>query len=456
LHQAFSHRVRGLVGAAVVFPLAERIEGRAIRARQRQLATHMALPFAERRRRAFASLVETVRFAGAHVPYYRDLFRSRQFDPECLARDPRHLDDLPMLTKDIIRAEGERMLRDDHAAFRKHVCKTGGSTGPSAHIIYDQDGADAASALTRQARALIGAGAVRAELHLSTEFGDRPVLRDRLREQMKCIANNRFNLAFASFAPAELDRLWARITALRPYLIHGHPSTLYQLARHVSPRRPAAPAFAIFESSGEMLTATQRALIERVFRCRVVDRYGLAEAGVLAYQTGAAEDGLLVFDQAGWPEIAEVAFGGELASTPGARSGELVVTALGNRMMPLIRYRTGDLATLVETAKGFYLRDLVGRIHDVVSIAGVPQPTHRLQDVLDRIGGIREFQIEARAARPLFRIVAEDGARERIDAALRRQWADAIDIEFIDAEALTLQGWRAKFRHLVTPDAVMT
>lgn len=442
---------RGLVGAIGVFPVAERLEGRDIRGRQAALAAEMNFPFSTRRRRSWNRLVDTVRFAGSRVPYYRDLFAKLHFDPDKLARDAGYLKEIPPLTKDIIREQGERMLREDHAGQRKHVTKSGGSTGPSTHVIYDQDAADWSSAVTRYARARIGAGPTRAELHLASHFGDAVPIRDRLREQLKCIANNRFNLELASFAPHELDRMWRRIRAIRPHLLHGHSSTLYQLAVHVQARGEAARAFRVFESSGELLGANQREMIERVFGCRVVDRYGLAEAGVVAYQTDAAADGMTVFDPVVWPEILDVetASGGSRGDD---ECGELIVTPLANRMMPLIRYRTGDVAALRETGAGFVLRALMGRVHDVVELGGVPVPTHHVQDVLDRIGGICQFQIENGSDRPVIRIVPEaNSCTEAIRRGVRRHWSDCVDVEFIGLGGLKRQGWRSKFRHLVTP-----
>ncbi|WP_291570903.1 phenylacetate--CoA ligase family protein [Bradyrhizobium sp.] len=423
-----------------------------MRARERDLAADMSVPFGERRLRSWNRLIDIVRFAAVNVPYYRDLFAGIGFDPELLVRDSRYLAEIPVLTKDIIRSQGDRMLRDDHADYRKHVSKTGGSTGPSMCVTYDQHAADSSSAVTRYARAQVGAGPAKSELHFAARFQDRIPIRARMREQIKCLANNRFNLTFASFSSDELNRLWQRINAIRPYLVHGHPSTLYQLALHVAARAGQNRAFRIFESSGEMLTQVQRDVIERVFKCKVINRYGLAEAGVLAYQVDPADDAMLFFDPVAWPEVVEVEFGGELPQLAESRTGELVVTPFANRMMPLIRYSTGDIATLREAPNGFYIQNMVGRVHDVVNIAGVPVPTHHVQDVLDRIGGIREFQIESDAHRPVFRIVPEsDAAKDPIQHGLRQLWADSIGIEFIEAYALKLQGWRSKFHHLVKP-----
>jgi phenylacetate-CoA ligase len=454
LHRAIINGVRGLTGSLILFPLAEQLEGRDMRGKQRLLAAAMAQPFRDRRASSWAATIETIRLAGNSVPYYRDLFARTGFNPDSLARDPKFLHDIPFLTKDIIRSEGERMLADDHASNRKHVAKTGGSTGPSALIIYDQDAADWSSAVTRYARTLIGAGPMRSELHFASKFPEEFPWRARVREQVKCLSNNRYNIFFSSFAPNELEEIWQRIKSIGPHLVHGHPSTLYQLALHIEAKYGSGRAFDIFESSGELLEKKQRETISRVFDCRVIDRYGLAEIGVTAYQTDPQRSGMLVFDPLAWPEIIPAETGVDMPEIAGAETGELVVTGLKNRMMPLIRYRPGDMATLRETAAGFVIEEIVGRVHDVVQIAGRPIPTHFIQDLLDRIGGVKEFQIEIREGRPLFRIVAEPGLDpQAFRSRLLSWWPDAIDVEFIESNALKLQGWRSKFRHLISTAA---
>jgi phenylacetate-coenzyme A ligase PaaK-like adenylate-forming protein len=153
-------------------------------------------------------------------------------------------------------------------------------------------------------------------------------------------------------------------------------------------------------------------------------------------------------DPIAWPEI-DVAQP-ELSSLGADGFGELVVTATKNRMMPLIRYRTGDLAALNETPKGLVLERVVGRVHDIVKIGGRKIPTHHIQDVLNRIGGIAEFQIQLRDCRPLLRLVPESSAaRQYIRDRIWLYWHDAVQVEFITSSELQLLGWRGKFRHLV-------
>ncbi len=429
-------RIKGEAAWRLAYPVAERLTGRAIRPKLRQLNQDCMLPPCERRRQAAAELADIVAWAGVAVPYYRDLFAKLAFQPENLKRDAAYLNDLPYLTKDILRAEGARLLREGHETSAKHLSRTGGSTGPAADIYYDQAAADWSSAVTRHARASIGKPHKLSELHLASRFPETFPWKDRLKEAAKCFAMNRRNVFVSDFEPASLDQLWRQIRRIRPHLLHGPPSTLYRLARHVDALGKPARAFEIFESSGELMASYQREAIQRVFACRVIDRYGLAEFGIVAYQMHDDDRSLYVYDSFVWPEVSE--------------EGEIVLTGLKNRLMPLIRYRTGDLATLSEDSRGYALSNLAGRVHDLVSIGGKIYPTHFVQDLLQRIGGVAEFQIEAVLPTPILRLVLEsDRSADEVHARIAAWWGESMRVEFIEPAALKLTGYRAKFRHVV-------
>ena len=124
----------------------------------------------------------------------------------------------------------------------------------------------------------------------------------------------------------------------------------------------------------EPWTEGMRAALERAFGCPAYDVYGLSEIigpGV----AGECEirDGLHVADDHFLPEIIDPNTGAVLAA---GREGELVLTALTKRAMPMIRYRTGDITTLEEspcrcgrtTAR---IARLKGRSDDMLIIKGV-------------------------------------------------------------------------------------
>lgn len=438
--------IKGAASAYVAYPIAEKKEDRAVRPKLIELRQHYTLPMSQRRDIALDRLANTLAFAKDKVPYYNDLFRSNHFDPDKVRSDARYLETIPFLTKDIILEQGVRLLSEPLEEVRHHVCKTGGSTGCSCVIYYDQDGADYSSAVTLYARERVGKSKYKPELHFACRFPDAVLPEWPSREDYKCFAMNRSNIFFDRIDDEGLEEIWQTLKRRKPYLVHAHPSTIYALACYVEHKYSGGRAFEIFESSGELLEPYMRETIKRALCCRVIDRYGLAELGVMAYEVSGHERGFQVFESEGWPESRVI----EGATNDGAH--ELVFTGFRNRLMPLIRYATGDLARVEERDDGFYLTNVVGRIHDVVPINGIAHPTHHIQDMLDhRVGGIQEFQIDLRGNRPILRIVPEPHANPaELSAKLETYWPGAFTIEYVGHSELIRVGHRSKFRHVVT------
>jgi phenylacetate-CoA ligase len=378
--------------------------------------------------------------AGHSVPYYRDLFAQLRFDPDKIRRDVAWVQELPYLTKAVIREQGERLLSKPLNEIRHHACKTGGSTGVSSVIYYDQDAADYSAAATLYARERIGKKKYMSEVHCACRFPDAGVPEWPSREDFKCFAMNRSNIFFDRMDDAGLEAMWGQLRRRRPYLLHEHPSTIYALACYVERRYKKGKAFEVFESSGELLQPYMREKIAHVLQCRVVDRYGLAELGVMAYELSGNEGGLQIFESEGWPEYRSIDEG-----------HELVFTSFRNKLMPLIRYATGDRARVIKGDNGFVMTEVVGRILDVVPINGVEHLTHHIMDILDhRIGDVQEFQIDLRFDKPVLRIVQEPGAdTELIRQKLETHWPGAFEIAFVMHADLIRVGERSKFRHVV-------
>lgn len=434
--------IKGMLSAYIAYPIAERREKRNVRAKLTELRQHYKLPFKQRLQISQNRLADSLLFAQHAVPYYRDLFTQHGFNPDSVRKDAAYLNELPYLNKEIIKEQGERMLSRPLAEIRHHACKTGGSTGQSCVIHYDQEGADYSSAVTLYARERVGKHKHRTELHFACRFPDAVISKWPTREDFKCFAMNRSNIFFDRLDDEGLENIWRTLKRRHPFMAHAHPSTIYALACYVERQYGGGKAFQVFESSGELLEPYMRETIARALRCRVIDRYGLAELGVMAYEVDGNKGGLQVFESEGWPE-----------SRPSINdSYELVFTGYRNRLMPLIRYATGDLAHVQQQENGFYLTEVVGRIHDIVPINGIAHPTHHIQDMLDhRVGGIQEFQIDLRTLQPTLRIVLEPHANaEATSAKLNNFWPGAFAVEYVNHDAFVRVGHRSKFRHVVT------
>jgi phenylacetate-CoA ligase len=130
---------------------------------------------------------------------------------------------------------------------------------------------------------------------------------------------------------------------------------------------------------------------------------------------------------------------------------EIVITNLKNRMMPLLRYKTGDLGNIKRTDQGMFIENLRGRVHDSVTINGTVYLTHYIQDLLDRFGGVADFQILTKEnAHPILRIVLDENAnKEKLENDIRAIFQNHLPIEYISMDDLKLVGRRHKFRYVV-------
>jgi phenylacetate-CoA ligase len=147
------------------------------------------------------------------------------------------------------------------------------------------------------------------------------------------------------------------------YLL-GYPSGLYRLARVALDRGWAAPRLKVAIGNAEPLLAHQREAIGAAFGCPVRETYGMAEIAAAASDCQAGR--LHLWPEAGHVEVLDDEVDAlalprplpEAVETPalpwplpgGGVSGRLVATGLLNADMPLIRYETGDRATLTAGA----------------------------------------------------------------------------------------------------------
>lgn len=136
----------------------------------------------------------------------------------------------------------------------------------------------------------------------------------------------------------------AAIHQWRPSYIQAFPSALYSLARWLQ-ENPNPDAMASIKGIflySENIYGFQMALFREVFACPVLGHYGHSEK-VLMASSMPNDDRYFFWPQYGYVELIDS--NGKRISQAG-EVGELVGTSFDNKVMPFIRYRTGDLAVL--------------------------------------------------------------------------------------------------------------
>lgn len=130
----------------------------------------------------------------------------------------------------------------------------------------------------------------------------------------------------------------------KPTCIQAYPSAIYPVARwlkeHPDPAITARVRGILLYS--ENVYSYQMDLLKEVFDCPVLTHYGHSER-VLMAASMPGDERCFFWPQYGHMELVDEA--GRPVTRPGV-IGELVGTGFDNRVMPFVRYRTGDLAVL--------------------------------------------------------------------------------------------------------------
>jgi len=303
------------------------------------------------------------------VPFHRERFQRAGFDPASL-RSPEDLARLPVLEKEELKAALAAGTATS-TAFAPAELVTGsttGSTGVPLRFVEDR------GCLLRR-RALLDRG----ERWTGILPGRRLTRVWRKYEHHSASERRRMRAGLLQWIPVVevtdptgsalgeggLDAILDRIAGFDPEVIRGYVSALTSIARHAERRGDDRIRPGRVVGSAEYLSPSDRALLERVFRCKVHNVYGASEAPMVAVDRADGPD-LHVFTDYYVTEVE--------AHAPGS-PGRLLLTDLTNLGMPLIRYAIGDLA---EESPHHWpagspfprLRAVHGRVNDVFLLPG--------------------------------------------------------------------------------------
>jgi phenylacetate-CoA ligase len=184
------------------------------------------------------------------------------------------------------------------------------------------------------------------------------------------------------------------ICDLKPSIIMVTPSYMLAIAEEFVRQGldPAASSLRIGMFGAEPWTQAMREQIEARMGLDALDIYGLSEVmgpGV-ASECLEAKDGAVIWEDHFYPEIIDPASGAVL---PEGTPGELVLTTLTREALPLIRYRTRDLTTLLPpTARSMRrMARIGGRSDDMLIIRGVNVFPSQIEEQLLKLAGLTPY-----------------------------------------------------------------
>jgi phenylacetate-CoA ligase len=375
---------------------------------KRRLQSGQYLPREELLDWQWGELAALLAHAQERVPFYRRFFSQAGLSPREVIR-ARDLTLLPVITRDMLMDDPVNFTSDPlpPGSFKK---ATGGSTGQPLRFWVSPESNQWRMDMTR--RGYGWAGAINGKR--AVYVWSRDIYAKTPRAQAKETLHRRLLRAryFSNFELSQerLAELTQLIDQFGPrYLVCYTTSaeTLARYARQVG-WRPRSPLESVVVGA-EKLFDTQRELIEGALGCPVFESYGSREFMLIAMECErhqglhvSAENLMLEVMGAGGP-------------CPPGQSGEVLITDLHNYAQPFIRYRNGDLATLVEgdCPCGRHLPRLAsvdGRALDLIrGLDGRPLTGVFFPHMLKEFPVVKHFQVVQTAPDSLTIRVVPDG-----------------------------------------------
>jgi phenylacetate-CoA ligase len=230
---------------------------------------------------------------------------------------------------------------------------------------------------------------------------------------------------------------------LRPDVLTCTPSYAIGLGEALAAAgvAPDRLALRVGLHGAEPWTPAMRDRIEALLGIRALDLYGLSE--VVGPGVACA-----TLDSGGWLHVQEDHFLVEtLDPATGApvgdgRPGELTFTTVTKEALPLLRYRTGDLAVLdrapaPDGRTTVRMSSVLGRRDDMLVIRGVNVYPSEVEAVLLADPGVSphyQLVVDTRNGAPRLVVACESAdpaARDRVDAALRDRLGLRCDVRVL-------------------------
>ena len=331
------------------------------------------------------------KFVWKYNIFYKKRFIDAGLTEQSL-KSPDDLAKLPLLTKKDIRANIKDMISSGFVKKDLLHFKTGGSTGKALDIY-----------MTEECSELRNACARRHDRWTGWEPGDpigaawgNPKLPESIKEKLKNALVQPYiyldTMAVTEKSVQAFATAWQKI---KPTLLFGHAHSLFILGQYVEKTgieniRPTG-----ILSTSMMLLPHERIHIEKVFQCKVTDRYGCEEVSLIGCECEKHKGMHLNIEHLFIEFIKD-----DGCHAESGEEGNIIITDLMNKAMPFIRYKVEDVGVPLNKecpcGRGLPLMDKVtGRVADFLiksdgtKIAGISL----IENSLTRIPGIDQMQI---------------------------------------------------------------
>lgn len=316
----------------------------------------LAIPEEEYQDYITAQRREIVEFHLKNNSFYQKLVKKNTFD---------NWNDLPVLTKSDFQKPLEERLSKNYNPKNVYINRTSGSSGDP--FIFAKDKFCHALVWT-SAFYRFGWHGIDFNTSFQARFYGYPVsFIAALKLKIKDFFANRYRLPLLDLSEASLDNFIAIFSRKKIDYINGYTSSLVIFAKHLKKRnlilKSVCPTLKVCVVTSEMLFEDDKKLLETHFGIPVINEYGASELDIIAFQNKSGK--WLLNTQSLFIEVLD----DNNKPVPEGEIGNLVITALYNRAHPFIRYKIGDMGSIMKVnSKDWILKELIGRTNDIIKL----------------------------------------------------------------------------------------
>jgi phenylacetate-CoA ligase len=371
-----------------------------------------------------------------NVPFYKERFKAARINPhKDKIKDYFH--DIPFLTKEDIQKNLTDLIATNYDRDKLIANKTGGSTGKPLRYFHNQAHIDFMKARELRHNQWAGwniADKIGCLWGAQRDFDSSGSIKKTLRNWLidRCLI-----LDSTSLTEERMLNFAKELTAFKPKGILAYANSLYEFAKFVKEQNITGIAPQSIITSAEVLHEHERELIEKVFGCKIFNRYGCREVSVMASECEKHHGMHIAADCLVMEFIKD-----DGTPVKPQEEGNVIITDLFNWGMPFIRYKNEDTAvpTDRECSCGIKLpliEKVSGRITDLlitpegVKVSGVSVATYLIANT----PGIKQAQfVQDKIDELVLKLVKADDFSEDtlqfLDSKLPDFFGDQIKFEY--------------------------
>jgi len=314
---------------------------------------------------------------------------------------PDKWEDIPIMEKSDYQDDLEKLLSKGYTRKNTYVANTSGSSGHPFFFAKNKEAHAMTWALIKDRYNWHG---LRLNSKQARFYGIPLETTSYRQEKIKDSIINRIRFPIFDMSDETLGKYLKKFRKIKFEYIYGYVNSLVLFARFLISNkkilREICPSLKICITTSEVLTSEDRRILTKGFGLKIINEYGVSEAGAIVAFENQKNNWLLNKETQFIEIVNDQGF-----QMPDGEIGNIVITDLYNIAMPFIRYLVGDIGMFKKDTKinGYKVLDkLLGRTNDnIILPSGKVSPGltfyYISRSILESSGVLKEFIIRQTA-----------------------------------------------------------